>query len=592
MVDVSHPGVRIADRKAQSVPTVPWRVFGLRRVAHTADFTDRQIAMLFLVLAAITSIPIVLYPWPPLADYINHLSRMHIISAVGSDPDLARFYEINWQVIPNLMMDLVVPPLERVMNVFLAGQIYTIGSFVLILSGTLTLNRRLFGHWSIMPLIAFPLLYNNVFLVGTMNYVFGIGLSLWALVAWVWLREANILLRLAVSTLFVLGLFFCHLFAVGLYGLGLLAFEVHRLLLIYGRAPQTQLTGFTGPRGAWPIVDFIATGLPFVPVLPLLMMSPTWGLRASFVWELSGKLDGLIYVIEVYSHFAAFLLIGIIAFAAGWGMRHRAFQFHTFGWVLLVLGSITYLAMPRVIFETYMADQRLPISVAFMLIACAHLNLRHDYVRRGFATVLVLLLAIRVFEVQTVWSDLSVSTTSFRDSVRHIERGSKVLVAYADPDGGDDVKDLGLVHAVCLAIIERSALVTTAFTVVGKQILHVREPYRARVDSEDGTPPSISQLLQSADDAEERSGNYWGNWTSDYDYVYVLFTDPDYENPDPTRLSAIFAGERFVLYRIKSAPTNSKEPVEEAPQTDTPAIASTSEHLPRLVDTSEPLPPE
>ena len=126
MVDVSHPGGRVTDRNVQSVPTVPWRVFGLRRVAHTVDFTDRQIAVLFVVLAAITAIPIVLYPWPPLTDYINHLSRMYVISAVGSDPDLARFYEVDWQVIPNLMMDLVVPPLERVMNIFLAGQVYTI----------------------------------------------------------------------------------------------------------------------------------------------------------------------------------------------------------------------------------------------------------------------------------------------------------------------------------------------------------------------------------------------------------------------------------------------------------------------------------
>ena len=115
------------------------------------------------------------------------------------------------------------------MNVFVAGQIYTIASFVLIMSGTLALNRRLYGHWSVLPLIAFPLLYNNVFLVGTMNYVFGIGLSLWALVVWIWLRERNIMLRLAVSTLFVLALFFCHLFSVGLYGLGLLAFELNRL---------------------------------------------------------------------------------------------------------------------------------------------------------------------------------------------------------------------------------------------------------------------------------------------------------------------------------------------------------------------------
>ena len=56
---------------------------------------------------------------------------------------------------------------------------------------------------------------------------------------------------------------------------------------------------------------------------------------------------------------------------------------------------------------------------------------------KKFATVLVLLLAIRVFEVQTVWADLTQTTTSFRESVRHIERGSKVLVAYADPSGGD-----------------------------------------------------------------------------------------------------------------------------------------------------------
>jgi len=62
MVDVSHPGGRVTDRNAQSVPTVPWRVFGLRGAAHTVDFTDRQIAVLFVVLAAITAIPIVLYP--------------------------------------------------------------------------------------------------------------------------------------------------------------------------------------------------------------------------------------------------------------------------------------------------------------------------------------------------------------------------------------------------------------------------------------------------------------------------------------------------------------------------------------------------
>jgi hypothetical protein len=185
---------------------------------------------------------------------------------------------------------------------------------------------------------------------------------------------------------------------------------------------------------------------------------------------------------------------------------------------------------------------------------------------------------------------LSISTTSFRDSVRHIERGSKVLVAYADADGGDDVKDLGLVHAACLAIIERSALVTTAFTVVGKQILRVKEPYRGRVDSEDGTPPTIAQLL-GTEDAEEGAKPYWSKWQSDYDYVYVLFTDTDYENPDPERLSAIYAGERFVLYRI-IPPNGTKDgDTPRVPDNDTPVVSERLDGT-RLVDTSDPLPPE
>src|SRR3989442_13031350 len=125
------------------------------------------------------------------------------------------------QVIAYRVNTISVPPRQRLMSVYAAGQVYTIASFVLIIAGTLALNRQLYGHWSVLPLIAFPLLYNNVFLVGTMNYLFGIGLSLWALAAWAALRERAMLLRLGVSTLFVLALFFCHLFSVGLYGLGL-----------------------------------------------------------------------------------------------------------------------------------------------------------------------------------------------------------------------------------------------------------------------------------------------------------------------------------------------------------------------------------
>ena len=346
MVDVGQfLGLRAAKRAGPSAPA-PGRlgIFAAETEPipqPAVRFSARQIAALFMTLAAIASIPILLYPWPPLSDYINHLARMHVIASIGSDPNLAGFYEVDWQVIPNLMMDLIVPILQRVMNVYLAGQAYTIMTFVLILSGTLALNRQLYGHWSVLPLIAFPLLYNNVFLVGTMNYLFGIGLSLWALATWVALRERAMILRLAVSTLFVLALFFCHLIAVGVYGLALFAFELQRLLVLRAR----KRAGSAAPRRQFPAwVDFVASGIPFLPVLPLLLMSPTWTLRWDFTWELGGKLTGLLYVIEVYSRSATFFLATIVAIAALFAIRHRALRVHPFGWVLLTVGGLTYLA--------------------------------------------------------------------------------------------------------------------------------------------------------------------------------------------------------------------------------------------------------
>jgi hypothetical protein len=512
------------------------------------NFSEPQVAVLFGVLALVAVIPVITHPLPPLEDYLNHLARMHVIATIGRDPYLARFYEIDWQIVPNLMMDMVVPVLARIMNVYLAGQVFTVAALLLIVSGTLALNRALFGQWSVLPLIAFPFLYNYVFLVGLMNYEFGMGLALWALAIWVWLRERAWPLRLAVSALFVVLLFFCHLFAVGLYGLGLLAYELWRALTRVDLWPQIRA------------IDFAATGLPFVPVLVLLLMSPTWAHRFDYDWEPRGKIDGLIYVIEVYSDIVAFVVVAGIGAAAIWAFRRGLLRFHPVGWLLLLVGCLIYLALPRILFATYMADQRLPVAVAFMLIACVQLELRHRLVRRGFLALLLVALVLRVIEVDLAWAQLSPLTLEFRDSIKRISPGSTILIAYADQSAGDDVRDLGLVHAACLAMIERSALVTTAFTVNGKQIMHVQTRYRDQVDTEDGTPPSVEQLLVEVTRKDYETTAYWQNWQTRFDYVYLLFTEDEAINPAPDAMTLIYDGGRFQLYRINKQTAANKDP--------------------------------
>ena len=98
-------------------------------------FSAPQIGVLFAAFMLLISIPIWTHPLPPLSDYVNHLARMHVIATLSKNTQLAHFYEIDWQVIPNLTMDLIVPLLARVMNVYLAGQVFIVGMFALIISG-------------------------------------------------------------------------------------------------------------------------------------------------------------------------------------------------------------------------------------------------------------------------------------------------------------------------------------------------------------------------------------------------------------------------------------------------------------------------
>jgi hypothetical protein len=508
-----------------------------QRLRRATSFSATQVAVVCGALLMLVSIPILTQPLPPIEDYVNHLARMHVMASVGSDRDLARYYEIDWQIVPNLMMDLVVPRLAQMIGIYKAGQAFTIVTFALILSGTLALNRALFRRWSLLPLIVAPLLYNYAFLTGVMNYLFGIGIALWATAAWVALRERHWAWRMAASAAFVIVLFFCHLFALGVYGVALLAIESARL---WSRRAQPL-----APR----LVDFVATGLPFVPALPMLLMSPTWTLSGQNVWEPLGKIDGLKFIVEVYSDTVAFMLIAAFALGIAWAIRHRLLRFHLVGITLLIVGGAVYMALPRMMFATYMADQRLPIALAFLTIACLNIDMGHRLVRRGFLALLFVLVVVRVVEVDSHWADMSGATQEFRDSVKRIKRGSTVLVVYAD-DYIAGVGDLGLVHAPCLAMIDRSALVTTAFTVEGKQVMHVRPAYRSQVDTEDGVPPTIDQIVLSAAKHEDDNKVFWHGWEKRFDYVYVLFSDEESENPAPDHLKLVHDGTRFQLYKV------------------------------------------
>ena len=220
-------------------------------------------------------------------------------------------------------------------------------------------------------------------------------------------------------------------------------------------------------------------------------------------------------------------------------------------WPLLIVSGVVYLAMPRTVFATYMADQRLPIAVAFMVIACIQVDLRHRLARRGFAVVLVLLLAVRVAEVQVVWDRLTPLDRGLRRLGAEDRPGRRVLVVLCGSawrHGCDRSRPrpcrMPRHHREVGPHPPRSS------TWPGKQILRVRRPYRDFVDTEDGNPPTLEQMLLTEDEPSPDGPRYWDLWPQHFDYVYLLFTEPGDINPDPDRLVPVFEGARFQLYKV------------------------------------------
>ena len=112
-------------------------------------------------MAALIVLPLIYTLVPPLQDYPNHLARMFALASLPGNETLGRFYQVEWAAIPNLIMDLVVPPLVPVFGVYLAGRIFIGATLLLMLLGPMALQRAVYGRWSAWPFVGGIFVYNG-----------------------------------------------------------------------------------------------------------------------------------------------------------------------------------------------------------------------------------------------------------------------------------------------------------------------------------------------------------------------------------------------------------------------------------------------
>lgn len=414
---------------------------------------------LFAGLFLITLIPFGLCSPLPLSDYPNHVARMHIIAHLGQSADLAKYYSINWQFIPNLAMDILVPLMMPALSAETASLVFAALGMFLMSSGAVVLHRQLYGRWSLLPFTSFLLLYNRHFLWGFLNYLFSVGLGLWMLAAHIYLRDRSPLFRVVLFSALAMALLLSHLHAFASYAILIGGYEISVAWRNRDQAPWRGL---------------LVSAAQFVlPVILFFALSSTTDRAGEIKWSSpADKVAGLLDMVNNYNlplDIATFL---VLAGLVGLGLFTRRLSIHRDMRLPLALLFVIYLCLPRLMFASFGADRRLLVMVALATVAAMDVRLETPRARTALAASIAMLFFVRMGVIGANWLQAQRVYQPILAAMEQLPKGARVAVLV----GGDNFPYLAnppLDHVPNMAVITRDAYLNTLFAEPGKQVLEV-----------------------------------------------------------------------------------------------------------------------
>lgn len=500
----------------------------------------RKALLLFALLSACALAPLFVCDPLPLNDYPNHLARMHVIAERDRSPALARHYEVAWQPLPNLAMDVLVPPLARIIGADTASWLFVALTLLLVASGAVALHAALCGSVAFAPLGAFLLLYNRELLWGFLSFVFGVGLALWIFAAWIWLRQRQGRWRTPLFGALTLALYFAHVHAFCCFALLVGGYELSLAL------PRLRAE----PRPA--ALSLAEALLPLVPPLPLFfLLSSTGGLAGELSY--GTVLHKLVRLLAPFNNYSAVLDIGTFLFCAGllaYGFWRRHLSLHPHMRLPLAALALAFLLLPQQLFDAWSVDRRVLLVLALCLVAALKTPASVTGGRWG-RYVLLALLALFLVRTGVVIAHWRRADAIYREHLAlldRVERGSRVAAAVVGADR-PHLGDPPLWELPSLVVRRRDAYTNAIFAQEGHHILRVRVKPSARFYRS----PSQKFVVEGELAARRVDRNpYVEVPPHAFDYLYLVNEDlVPYRRPD--WLEAVETRGRATLYRIRHA---------------------------------------
>jgi hypothetical protein len=372
-----------------------------------------------LLLCGVLLAPLLLTDVPPLLDYPNHLARM-VLLAWPHDPTLSRLAVPHWGIIPDLAIDLVMPPLLHILPVYLAGRLVLGGIILLPVLGSVAYSRAACGERSWWALGVGLVGYNEAVLLGFVNFIAAVGVALFVAAAWLHWRETHPWRAGMLAATGALAVFFCHLMGLPLLALLLVSYEV------------TQVSRRSGWHNA--AARLLLLSAIFLPVVVLYALSPlsdqggpvAFGSLWYKAWQAFAPVVNYRFGLDLVT------ACGIVAFLLACALSGRLRVAPAARLALPVL-ALLFVICPGNAKGAQNIDLRFSIMLALLLFAAVQPRALPRRVCQAATTAAIMLFALRMTVLAAAWHGSAADIADLRRVIADVPPDSTVLAASVAP---------------------------------------------------------------------------------------------------------------------------------------------------------------
>jgi hypothetical protein len=501
-----------------------------------AWWSDRHL-ITFAVIAA--AVPLLWPHIPPLTDLPGHMASYHVSVSIAHSAALRHFFTFDWQLIGNLGVDLLVVPLSALFGVEVATKMIVVAIPTSTALALMLLARQANGRLPATALAAVPLVYNDPFLFGFVNYSLAAALALFGLLWWQrWPSDIRPGLRLVTFALVAAAVWLAH--AIGWVMLGAMcgAAELHRRLAARdGHAPGNTARALMKTAVA-------CLGLASPLILMRLGPHADHGSTNSWLW-IQGMFWSVVKALrDRWSLWDAASVAVLIALVSAAMLRTAGLRFApSLAWPALALLGL-FICLPTGIDGSFYVNTRIvPYALALGVVAIDTAALTHPR-QAMLAFAAALFCAARLIGNTASFYIYDASYTRELAAIDHLPHGAAVLTL-VEMSCNPGLKHR-LEHVPGLATVRRDAFVNVLWTIKGLQLLrdHVPQMGSFREDpSEFVAPPPGCVSYPSARTAFATAP------LKAFSHVWLIGV-PAAERPHDPRLVPVWAAGQSILYRI------------------------------------------